>query len=263
MEIDWTQVKKQTLWQYEQLIAKLLDVLQYSFVQECYQHEMAAAGVYANRLQRGYQQHGRRAEFIDEIKVHLETLYELGIQDYMDLLQKIASKDKCVQFLYETKFSFDALIQVLNFLFRWVLPFRIPVKELTDTIPSTEINHGKILKTKNIRSNLDVLENFRSKRGRMLFAGETGIIEEYVLNLAHRADISRLAYVRGKTIKHLCGGGYDSLDKLANAEIATITADMELFYQSIGKSLSDFQAVIPLDWMIGGARVLPRVIKTD
>jgi hypothetical protein len=73
--------------------------------------------------------------------------------------------------------------------------------------------------------------------------------------------MTRLAYVRGKTVRHLCGGGYDSLDKLAGADLKQMEADMSAYYQTLGKTLSDFKAVIPLDWMVGGARVLPRVME--
>jgi len=40
-----------------------------------------------------------------------------------------------------------------------------------------------------------------------------------VITLVHKVDISRLAYVRGKTVKHLCGGGYDSLEKIATRPV--------------------------------------------
>jgi hypothetical protein len=87
------------------------------------------------------------------------------------------------------------------------------------------------------------------------------VAETTVLELVHRADISRLAYVRGKTIKHLCGGGYDTLGKIAAADRKKMEADMTAYYATIGKSFSDFKTVIPLDWMIGGAGVLPRVVE--
>ena len=32
-------------------------------------------------------------------------------------------------------------------------------------------------------------------------------------------------------------------------------------YRTLGKTLADFRAVIPLPWMIGGARILPRVVE--
>ena len=79
MEIDWTIVKKKTLWQYEQLTAKLLAVLGYDFIQEHYGHTMAEAQAYAGRLREGYLQHGREADFIDAIGAQFGALGALGI----------------------------------------------------------------------------------------------------------------------------------------------------------------------------------------
>ena len=78
-----------------------------------------------------------------------------------------------------------------------------------------------------------------------------------VIALVHKADISRLAYVRGKTVRHLCGGGYDTLERLANADLAEMEMKMDAYYRTLGKSLADYKAVIPLAWMVGGARNTP------
>ena len=261
MEIDWTIIKKKTLWQYEQLTAKLLAVLEYGFVRAHYGHTMAEARVYAGRLRQGYLQHGREVDFIDAIGAQFGALGALGVRDYAGLVRRVGTKADCERFVRETGFGFEALVDVLDFLFRWVLPFKIPLKELVDTLPEPWPAGVAALKQHKIRSNLDVLERFRSAEGRRAFAAETGASEAFLLALAHRADLSRLAYVRGRTIRHLCGGGYDTLEKLANADMAQMTADMTAYYGSIGKEFADFQAVIPLDWMVGGARVLPRVIE--
>lgn len=261
MEIDWTQVKKKTLWHYEALIKKMLFVLDYDFVQENYNHTMTEATNYAARIQKGYLQNGKEAALIDEITEQFRQLGVLGIKYYQDLVRRVNTKAKCEAFLHETGFDFDALIQVLNYLFRWVLPFKVPVKELLDTMTETDKPFIDILKKRKIRSNLDVLENFRTQMSRAAFSKETGAPEMLILELVHRADISRLAFVRGKTIKHLCGGGYDTLDKIAAADMNEMEADMTAYYATIGKRFSDFKTVIPLDWMIGGAGVLPRIVE--
>ena len=84
---------------------------------------------------------------------------------------------------------------------------------------------------------------------------------EFIFELTNRADISRLAYVRGKTIKHLCAVGYNSLDKLAGVELQKMEKDMAKYYATLGKKFSDFKNVIPLDWMIGGSKVLTRIVE--
>jgi hypothetical protein len=40
-------------------------------------------------------------------------------------------------------------------------------------------------------------------------------------------------------------------------------ADMTAYYKSLGKTFADFKTVIPLDWMIGGAKVLPKIIEDE
>jgi hypothetical protein len=116
------------------------------------------------------------------------------------------------------------------------------------------------VKKQRIRSNLDLLEGGRTDAGRRRLAGATGIPADSILALVHRADISRLAHVRGKTVMHLCAGGYDTLEKLAAANLAEVEERMEAHYRTLGKSSADFRAVISLSWMIGGARLLPRVV---
>lgn len=261
MEIDWEQVKKKTLWHYEDLIKKICDVLRYGFVQKYYNHTMSEAVSYSERIRQGYRQHEKEPAFIIEIANHFRTLDELEIKDYYDLLRRVDTKAQCTVFLQETGFSFEALIQDLNYLFRWVLPFKCPVKELMDTMDTADNTFLDRLKKQKIRSNLDVLENCCTKQRRGRFSRETGLAEELLLELVHRADLSRIAYVRGKTIRHLCGSGYCTLDKIAEADIKKMEADMTAYYESIERNYSDFKAVIPLDWMIGGARLLPRVVE--
>jgi hypothetical protein len=66
--------------------------------------------------------------------------------------------------------------------------------------------------------------------------------------------------VCGKTVRHLCGSGYDTLEKIAHADHAEMEVKMEAYYRTLGKSLADFKAVIPLSWMIGMAKILPRLL---
>jgi hypothetical protein len=51
------------------------------------------------------------------------------------------------------------------------------------------------------------------------------------------------------------------LRKIAAADLAEMEEKMDAYYQTLGKSSADFRSVIPLTWMIGGAKILPRVVK--
>ena len=260
--IDWDSVKKQTLWSYEDLIKKLLSVLAYDFVQEHYNHTMQEAQVYAKKIRRGYlRERGDMAAYIESIATHLEKLETRQVGTYSKLVKQVANREDCLAFLQRTDFDFNHLIQTLNYLLRWVLPFKTPLREFIDADNDIDARYMDVLKKQKMGSNLDLLEVGRTKAGRVQLSSTTGIPIAFIISLVHKVDISRLAYVRGKTVKHLCGGGYGSLDRIANADLAEMEAKMEAYYRTLGKSLADFRSVIPLSWMIGGAKILPRVMR--
>lgn len=262
MNIDWNSVKKQTLWSYEDLIGKLLSVLAYSFVQEHYNHTMEQAEGYAKRIRRGYlQDRGDTTAYIDSMAAYLKDLEAQRIGTYSELVHAVATRKRCVAFLQQTNLAFDPLIQMLNYLLRWVLPFKIPLREFIDVDSSVDVRYLEALKKQRFSSNLDLLEAGRTEAGRVQLVNTTEIPIASVVALVNKVDISRLAYVRGKTVKHLYNGGYDSLEKIANADLSEMEKKMDAYYRTLGKTLADFRAVIPLSWMIGGAKILPRVIE--
>jgi hypothetical protein len=262
MDINWDLVKKQTLWSYEELVKKLLKTLNYGFVLEYYNHTMAEAASYAEKVQEGYLQSRSEPAIVGRMKTNFKRLGDLHIENYLDLVQRVESREKCERFLQQTGYGFNELIETLNYLFRWVLPFITPVREFVDVNDDTQKAYLEALKKKKYGSNLDLLEHGRTKAGRDRLCDATGIPESFLIELVHRADISRLAYVRGKTVMHLCGGGYNTLDKIASADLGEMEKAMAAYYKTLGKSLADFKAVIPLAWMVGGARILPRVVET-
>jgi hypothetical protein len=264
VNIDWDSVKKQTLWSYQELTRKLRGVLAYDFVQEHYNHTMAQAQAYAGSVRRGYlQDRGDMTAYVDRVAAHFADLETRRVGTYSALVHSVATREQCAAFLRQTGFDFDPLIETLNYLLRWVLPFSAPLREFMDVDRDVEAGSLEALKKQGIRSNLDLLEAGRTQAGRVRLAGASGVPVVSLLALVHRADISRLAYVRGKTVKHLCGGGYDTLEKIANADPAEMEEKMGAYYATLGKSLAEFKAVIPLSWSIGGAGILPRVVSVD
>ena len=262
MNLDWDLVKKQTLWSYEDLIGKLLSVLAYNFVQEHYDHTMKQAQDYTVSIRRGYlQNRGDMTAYIDSIASHLEDLERRWTGTYSGLVCQVATREHCVAFLQQTGFEFEQLILILNYLLRWVLPFKSPKRKLIDIENDGDAQYLEALKKQKIGSNLDLLEAGCTEAGRMLLVSATGIPAAFIIALVHRADISRLAYVRGKTVKHLCTGGYDTLERVANADLGEMEEKMDAYYRTLGKSLADFKSVVPLAWMIGGAKILPTIVQ--
>lgn len=261
MLINWDFVKKKTFWSYEDLIKKLEQALSYAFVQQQYNHTMDEAVDYVNEVHAGYLQHRGDRVWLDGLITNFTWLRRVGVQNYLDLLQQVDSRDKCEAFLKASGLGFPELIETLNYLLRWVLPFPTPLREFFDPEDATQMTYFQALKQQGITTNLDLLEQGRTPIKRAHLAGLTGIPLDFLLPLIHQADLARLAYVRGKTVRHLCGAGYDTLAKLANADLADLTAAMHAYFQAQGKQFADYKAVIQLAPLAGGARRLPKVVE--
>jgi len=83
LKIDWTIAKKKTLWHYEDLIEKMLDVFKYNFVQKYYNHSMVNAASHSKRLQHGYLLNGKEASYISQITIYFEMLNIFGVEIYL------------------------------------------------------------------------------------------------------------------------------------------------------------------------------------
>jgi hypothetical protein len=263
MKIDWDRVKAETLWSYEDLIRKLQDTLSYPFVQEHYDHTLPQARAYAAALRRGYlHNQGGMTGHIDAAADVLKDMETRWAGSHSDLLCRVGTRSECVAFLEKTGLPFDGLLRLLNYLLRWVLPFKTPLREFVDLEGEAGARLLTALAAQGIKSNLDLLEAGRTVAGRAQVSSGAGVPQAELLALVHRADISRLAYVRGKTVAHLCGGGFDTLEKLARADLPEVERRMAAYYLKLGKTAADFRSVIPLAYMIGGARTIPRVVTS-
>ena len=235
--IDWSLVKKITLWDYEKLIKKIFEVFSYSFIQEHYDHNMIDAADYVKKL-LGYDL--KYAKHICRMTNTFKNLNDLKIETYSNLIYKVENKEKCKDFLVKTQLPFEDLIFALNHIFRWVLPHSLYLRELIDIEDESHKNRIEKLRIRRIRFNLDILEYGRTREGREKLSKETGIQTLFIVNLVNLADMSRLPYSNRKTVKHLFAGGYDSVAKLAQKDSEKMIEDMKSYFDRIGVKLSGF-----------------------
>jgi len=256
MEIDWNVVKKMTLWSYEDLMKKILKVLSYNFIQEHYNHSMKEAENYATRLLRYDPKY---TEYISRLTDIFKNLDSLRVENYTELVRRVENREQCEDFLRKTKLPFKDFISVLNYVFRWVLPFSLYLRQLIDTSNEAHKEYIEELRNLGIRFNLDILEHGRTREGRERISEETGIPEAFILNLVIRADITRLPYMSRKTVNHLCDGGYDSVEKLAKADIGKLKEDMKSYFDKMGMRLS--RSFIDLEGLIEWAKTVPKIVE--
>lgn len=257
MDIDWNIVKKMTLWKYEDLIKKLLKVLSYDFIQKHYNHNMKEAKGYVGKL-LGYDQ--KYAEYTIKLTDVFEKLDRLKVQNYTELVQRVTDREKCKRFLSQAGLPFEEFISALNYIFRWVLPFRnVYLRQLADTSNEVHKDHIESLRDHEIKFNLDILEHGRTKKGRMKLSRETEIPEDFLSDLVNRADLTRLPYMSKQTVNHLCSAGYNTIDELARVDIEKLKNDMKSYFGKKGIRLGSF---IDLTGLIEWARAVPKIVES-
>jgi len=256
MQIDWTIIKKKTLWNYEELIQKILDVMSYEFVSKHYEHNMKEARNYSAQLLGCHQKYADYTKRLTEVFNNLENS---GTHSYSDLIHQVKSREKCVEFLRKRKLPFENLVLVLNHIFRWILPHKLYLRELINIGDETEKHYVEVLRQRGVRFNLDLLERGWSEKGRKTLSQETGVPEDFILSLVNRADMSRLPYSNRKTVKHLCLGGYDSIEKIAQTDSSQMIDSMQSYFGKIGVKPTGF---IDLEGIQRWANTIPRVVET-
>lgn len=256
MEIDWDIVKKLTLWNYEELIKKILKVLSYNFIQEFYNQTMKEAAIHVGEL-LGYDR--KYESYVIRMTNLFAKLDALKVSNYNDLLDRVENREKCEKFVRESKLQFEDMISLLNYIFRWVLPFRnVYLRQLSDETDKTQTDYVKKLATHNVKFNLDILEHCRTKSAREKLSKETGIPKSFITSLTNRADLTRLPYMSKKTVDHLCSAGYDTMNKLATVDVATLTEDMKAYFNKAGIRIGSF---IDIPGLVAWAKATPEIIE--
>lgn len=92
MEPNWSEAKKVALWNYDELMEKILKVLSYKFVQEHYNHSMKEAADYATRP-FGYD--AKYAKKVGMLTEFFKKLDSLKVKNYVEFARQTETKEKC------------------------------------------------------------------------------------------------------------------------------------------------------------------------
>jgi len=93
------------------------------------------------------------------------------------------------------------------------------------------------LRGSGIRTNLELLQQGRTRSGRAILAHSSGLPETLIFELVNRADFSRMPWSSKATISNIMGAGYASLAQLAGANPEQLYADFFGYGKVIGKNL--------------------------
>jgi hypothetical protein len=259
MQLNWDYVKRTTLWQYEDLIKKLNVLKAYPVLWQAYNQDMTQAASFARRLFP--DQNIEAGEYPARVLCMIERLKSDKISNWGDLLSRVSTRSDCGAFVSDHNLKFEEFIDLLNYLLRWAFPFQTASRELLDHENPQEMAYYEALKQNKLMNSFVILEQGHTLNGRRGLAELTGLPLGFVSNLAHRADIARLPYVRRKTILHVHGAGYDTLTKIACANLDQMDSDMESYFERMqGKSWQKYKAVIVLRILVTCANALPKIM---
>jgi hypothetical protein len=260
MQPDWDYVKKTTLWHYEELIKKLSILIAYPVLWQAYNHDMNRAAIFARRLFP--DKNIEAGEYPAQVLSTIERLKSAGISDWGNLLSKVGTRAECTAFVSRNNINFEEFIDVLTYLLRWAFPFQTSSRELLEHENLQEMSFYNHLKEHRLMNSFDILEQGRTVGGRRALADLTGLPLDFVTSLTHRADIARLPFVRRKTLLPVCGAGYDTLAKIATADLAQMESDLRAyFWNTQGKTWENYRSVIVLKGLVTGARALPVIME--
>lgn len=264
MGIDWAEIERlvKPAPNYGTLVKRNLQILSYDFVRKYYNHSMNQAKNYTTRLLGDYAacMHAPKyGEYMEKLNKVFKQLDSLGVKNYLEFMHHVKTKEKLEKFHSEAGLSVQEIIRTIKYLFYWILPSKKYLRELIDADNQKHLKFVTTLRENGLRFTLDILEKGRTKEGRQRIAKETGVPEDFIYDLVNRADLTRMPYISGKTVKHYFGGGYNSLEKLANADLDQLTKDMKEYFDSIGIKLR--ASFMELDSRIVIAEILPKIVE--
>lgn len=172
------------------------------FVRELWDHSLAdlAAGC-------------RRREIADVLRRfgHREA------DSLMALLDTVDTQAKAAATCHRSDVKPAELIELLRWCYKR-LPFGAQMRQLVD---DEEANLGPCLdalKRHKLSFSLALLDAGRTRGGRARLAGQTGIAGDVLLDLVHRADMTRVALMSGGMVRAQWALGYRSLRDLQRAD---------------------------------------------
>ncbi|MDF1539253.1 MAG: DUF4332 domain-containing protein [Candidatus Thorarchaeota archaeon] len=206
-----------------------------------------------------YREDEKLANYSARISSTIRQIEIFGIRDINELIRTVEDCEECETFIGYSNILFEDLVVLLNCLLRWILPFARPIRDFVDSNNSIHLDHLAKLRKRGISNNLDMIEQCRMPSARETMAVLTHVPRDFILDLVYRTDISRIPYVRGKTVEIFNSAGYNTLNSIANATVEKMIPKLEKSLEDVGKKFS--RSFIDPEGAIAQALVLPKLIE--
>lgn len=238
MSVNWEELDTvlSPIRDYEDLCSRFQKSYSYSIIRDNFKFSLQDIAAYTQHLLGG--DIGNRYEAYEAKLIQIiSDLKQKGVQDILDLVERVNSREKLELFCEQSGVSPYNLAELLKYLVYWFFPGYKYLSSLIRQEDAPLLDAAKKLRSAGVRSNLDLLQQASRAPGRKALAETTGLPVEVITELVNRADFSRLPWASKATISNIIGAGYGSMERLANADPEQLFADFFHYGDSIGKNL--------------------------
>ncbi len=260
MPLNWIELQRilSPIKDYEDLCRRWQRSFAFPFVKETYNRTMPEMVEYV-QLSLGGDTRGRYNEFAGKLIHTFKELDEAGIQNVVELLTRVESRDKLGSFTEECGIPAQEIIGALKYLIYWFIPAEKYMSGLVRNDPGIT-QAIEALRQIGVRTNLELLQRGISAAGRKELADESGLPLATIVDQVNRADFSRMPWSSKATISNIMGAGYGSIVALASADSEKLYADFFRYGKAIGKNLKFGNEIDNSHRM---AKIVPAVLQED
>jgi hypothetical protein len=224
-------------WPYDVFVRTyILKMLEYGFVKAHYDRPIGEFRYSTKTLERLVATLPKKPEGTAWISTTLDAIEQAGVRTLFQFINTVATRRQAEAFIQQAGIPLLYLTGVLDFLKQWWFPYGAQLRQLVEDSDQNLINCLNELKKHGFAQGFKLLDTGRTREGRLKLAEQTGIPVVILLDLVHRADVTRIPYVSGGTVKRMWVIGYDSLEKLRKADPEVYFSRITLYYASIHKA---------------------------
>jgi len=256
---DWNFYKNPRHPYDDFLVHYILKLLKFTFVQKHYNRPLAAFVQELPELMHHFTTvfgPGGDTWFADAIA----RIENIGIHDLYAFLDRVATRAQAQSFLEISGVSQPSLMGLMDYLKQWWFPYPanlLQVVEKGDPLLGPALAQLKAVK---IANGFALLEAAAEPEGRLELARRVGIDAAILLDLVHRADVSRLPYTSGGAVKRLWAMGYRSLAAIRAADPQEYARRVEAYFAAGGKGTAFDAKMANILSFLQDARHAPDVV---
>lgn len=166
----------------------------------------------------------------------LDRAVEAGVGSLMDLLDRVPTQEAAATFCRHAGIRPDSLVALLRKVYQY-LPFGAQVRQLVGPDDASLLEHVDTLVRHGLGHSLAFLEVGRTPEGRRRLARQMAIAERALLDLARRADLTRLRLMSGGMVRQTWALGYPGLEALRRVTPEGYFAQCQAYYGRTGKGM--------------------------